>query len=287
MEHSEFAIKEFRIGTDVEFVPTYKIRGSIRPAHDIVRETNDMRANGEILAIGRDGDRDTASMEFRPGASKSAETLVDNLYDLIKIVDEEYHPPGIIYRTGAFVHCEPLGGHLHLSWKPTLRDVRQDDDEIGPDLPTQNLHMRWVQRVLHGWRNMSSFLVSSLYPEADIIRRVSWAKAHHRDFAFINSIRPRQLRQALYEGHVEYRYPPSWLLTPEHAYCFLGGAEVIVRHVLDGTRLKKGKWNQFIYDMFNDEDAGIAPPNSPNLARAFKVASQYKDWKVDFIGNWR
>ena len=128
------------------------------------------------------------------------------------------------------------------------------------------------------------FLVNELFPENEIQTRLSWALDNARDFAKENSIRPHTVQQAAYDNHIEYRYPPSWLLTPEHAFCFLGAAELIARTVTEAPgRRVPGGWARFVHRMFTDEAIAL---DGISLAKTFAVAKHHTDWNIDFVENW-
>ncbi len=264
---------DFQLGTDPEAVFVIKKTGTIRSPSDIIYDPDPHDVHGKATAVGKDGDRPTSSFELRPGRSDSGEVLVNRLADLIFKLHRHYHPAGVAYRAGAYYHPEPLGGHIHLSWP--------DTGGVFGNLYTD---MLWrVCEILKGFRASADFMMPKLFKEEQLVSRVEWARAQKRDFAFGLSIRPGTLDAVMKEAHVEYRYPPSWLDTPEAAYCFLGGAEFIVREVLDTPVGKARDWSAFAERMFTD--AGMAPPNSPSLATALKVATRFAG-SEDFALNW-
>lgn len=230
----------------------------------VVRIFNDPEKN---LAIGLDGQRDTASLEFRPGIHRSAEILVHRLYELIKIAVDHYHPPGVEYRSGAWVDPEPLGGHVHISWDEELRV-----------LPTQ------IRKMVSGLNFVHEYLTTRMFPAADLTRRLQYSAGHQRDYARLGSIRPNTPEEAVGNRHIEYRYPPSWLLTPEMAYCYLGSAEVLANTALVEGVTPGYRWGPVMGAML--DEGTLDPPGGPSLAKAYAVALRHLDFNTDFVQNW-
>lgn len=263
---------EFALGADPEALLVIKRTGKIRSPQDIIYDPDPHDEIGKAAGIGKDGDRPTSSFELRPGRSTSGLVLVNRCADLISKLHKHYHPPGIVYRAGAFLEPEPLGGHIHLSWPKT-------GDLFSRDAANR---MWQVCEILKGFRTMTDFLIPSLFKAEEIQQRVAWAVKHGRDFASSVSMRPSSLEQIMGKAHVEYRYPPSWLDSPEAAYCFLGGAEIIVREVMSSSVGKAPNWSEYCRNMFVE---GMSPPGSPSLADALRVATEFAG-PVDFAPQW-
>lgn len=267
--------KDFKLGTDPEAVLVVAKTGKIRRPHDIIEDRDphsDQRPLG-ANAIGVDGNRETSSIELRPGVSSSGEDLVNRLADLIGLLASHYRPKGIVYRAGAYVDPEPLGGHIHLSWPETK--------------PWTQSYSTTIWRVLEtiaGWTEMANYLAPKLFPTAELDARILWARNNHRDFAGPASVRPATLDAAMQKSHIEYRYPPSWLMTPEAAYCFLGGAEQIATETFHNIGVgERIDWPKYVARMF--ADPGAAPEHGGNLVDALRVASKYST-AVNFVENW-
>src|SRR5690349_9060946 len=252
-------------GTDPE-AGTVVARGAGYIWRPVTRIFEDPDKN---LAIGLDGHRDTASLEFRPGIQKSAEVLIHRLYELITLAVEYYHPPGLQYRTGAWVEPEPLGGHVHISW----------DESVDPTTTD-------LRRLITGLNLAHGRLTHEMFPARDLRVRHEYAVANRRDYGRLGSIRPNDPYEALMDKHVEYRYPPSWLLTPEMAYCYLGSAEVIAQIALREGTQPGYKWNPIFDAMF--VDGTLNPPDgAPSLARAYQIAKRFLNFNTDFTTFWK
>lgn len=263
----------FSLGTDPEALFVVKRTGKIRNPVDIIYDPDPHDEMGKATAIGKDGNRDTSSFELRPGRSDSAVVLVNRCGELLKKLHKHYHPKGIVYKAGAYVHPEPLGGHIHLSWP-----------KRGGFFDQSYSNRLWQMcEILKGFRAMSDYLIPHLFNDMQVVERLEYAKANKKDFAYGMAIRPGTLEKAMEEAHVEYRYPPSWLDTPEAAYCFLGGAEFIVREVFDTPIGVERAWGEFVHRMYTD--SGMAPPNSPPLADALTIARQFVN-PPDFMEHW-
>ena len=265
-------MEEFLLGADPEFGIKNRRNGRSRTARDVIHDPDPHSQKVLGAAIGLDGDRPTASLELRPGTSMSGEELVHRMGDLIVKLRNHYHPPGIAYISGPWLDPEPFGGHIHISWTPTSSYTSDWSKKA------------WqISELLQGISEMSVFLTNTMFDPKLVKIRTQYAHEHGRDFANPKSTRPSTIEEILASGHVEYRYPPSWLMSPESAYCFLGGAEVIVREVFSAQLGKMNDWYEFTERMFKGE--GISPPNSPSLATAFTVAQIHK-FPEDFTDNW-
>lgn len=85
--------------------------------------------------------------------------------------------------------------------------------------------------------------------------------------------------------HVEYRYPPSWLLTPEMAYVYLGTAEVIANIALVEQVTPAYRWRPVMDAML--VEGSLDPEGGPSLAKAYAVALRHLDFNTDFTDAWR
>jgi hypothetical protein len=266
-------VSEFVLGTDPEIAAILKKTKRIRTVKDVLVDTDPHSKKSPLgaNAIGVDGDRDTASIEFRPGISTSGEDLVNRLATLVGKLRSHWHPPGIAYVSGPWVDPEPLGGHGHFSWPVVKADDYSDQ--------------AWrVLELLRGLRIHAEYLVPKLFDPTLLKLRVDYAVGNNRDFASPGAYRPGTLEKVMLENHLEYRYPPSWMMTPEAAFCFLGGWELIGRKIFqDCSPGARVDWQKFVEQMF--EGGGIAPPNSMNLRDAFAVAVKHKT-PEDFSDNW-
>lgn len=252
------------IGTDPEFVLVSKRNGKIRTPHDIVGEPDPHGRRSMPQGIGVDGDRPTASIEFRPGVSSSGEDLVNRIGDFIGMFRDHYNPPGIGLKAGAWAAPEPLGGHIHLGW--------DDSGTWGSALYNDKLWQ--VGEVIRGWQAKSDYLIPYLFSSKEVLARTKYANEHGLDYALKMSTRPQGgLQAAMTENHIEFRYPPSWLTTPEAAYCFLGGAEVIAKAVFNNPVGTRWDWPRFVEQMYSDP--GLSPEHCAPLPGAFEVAKQY------------
>lgn len=220
------------------------------------------------LAIGLDGQRDTASLEFRPGIHESAEVLIHRLHELVNIAVDYYHPPGVQYRAGAWVEPEPLGGHVHVSWDDNIR-------------PTTSV----IRKFVSGMNLVHEYLTARMFPEDDLRLRLQYSVGHERDYARLGSIRPNTPEAAMLDRHIEYRYPPSWMLTPEMAYCYLGTAEVIANLVLVQGVAPSMRWHPIMEAMLLE--GTLDPEGGPSLAKSFAVALRHLDFNTDFAVNWQ
>lgn len=267
----------FALGADPEGLLVVKKTGAIRTPADIVYDPDPHDSAGKATAIGKDGNRETSSFEFRPGRSSSSLALVNRIGELATRLYKHYHPPGVAYKAGAYWHApngdEPLGGHIHLSWVGT-------GGIFGPDYANK---LWQVCEILKGFRAEAEFLHPKLFNENDLALREKYARTNGKDFAIGLAIRPHQLEEVMATSHLEYRYPASWLDSPEAAYCFLGGAEYIVREVFGGKVGQERDWAEFIKKMFTDES--FAPPKAPPLAHALTVAMNNVG-PESFMDNW-
>lgn len=223
----------------------------------------------KILAIGLDGQRDTASLEFRPGIHCNAETLVHRLKELIDIAVDHYHPASVQYRAGAWVDPEPLGGHVHVSWDAELVN------------PTASQ----IRKFVTGLNLVHEHLTNKMFPENDLQKRLQYSVGHARDYARIGSIRPNTPEYVIANRHIEYRYPPSWLLTPEMAYCYLGTAEVLATLALVEGVPASFRWGTVMQAML--VDGTLNPEGGPSLAKSYAVATRNLDFNTDFTDNWK
>jgi hypothetical protein len=261
------------IGTDPEFVMVSRRTRRIIAPHGVIHDPDPHNNRGQAAAIGVDGNRATSSIELRPGISDSGEELVNRMSDLMRSLRNHYHPPSVAYVAGAWVEPEPLGGHIHLGFPA----VEWGDPRYGETV--------WrVYETIQGWKEMTEALNRNLFDDASLRARVRWARDQGRDFADSMSIRPHRLEEALVDGHVEYRYPPSWMMTPEAAYCYLGGAEVIMKHAFNMQHGVKVDWEEFVSRMFKDD--GLRPESGLSLADAYKVAIKYTDTQQDIMDHW-
>jgi len=254
---------EFNIGTDPEAGCVYKQTGEWRTLVGIFVDPN------KGSAIGLDGQRRTASLEFRPGIQKSSEVLVHRLFELVNKVRAYYHPPGIAYRAGAWVSPEPLGGHVHFSWNNLTVSKAQ------------------VHRLLTGLNVTQYKLITELFPADQLNLRRRWALQEGRDYAKLGAFRavPHRagtLVDVLDMQHIEYRYTPSWMLTPEMAYLFLATAETVGRMVLLDDY--KGAWGSVLSSMLAGDV--LPQPGAPSIREAYQIAKRHLDWSQDFTDNW-
>ena len=262
--------EDFKLGTDPECVAVIKRTGRIRNPNEIIEEPDSAHHEGRTGAIGVDGSRPTSSIEFRPGTGRSGEDLVNRLGDLIVQLRAHYHPRGIAYKSGAWVDPEPLGGHIHYSWGEDKRLTFSD----------QLWHMA---EVIEGLSAQSGFLTPHLFNGEELKKRQRYAEAHNRkDFGYPRSIRPVSMEEGVENRHFEYRCPPSWLNCPETAYCYLGGAELIVREVRSKNVGTPTDWPRFVDAMYKE---GLRPPGGPPLSDAFRIAVRHKK-PDDFTDNW-
>lgn len=261
---------EFFLGTDPEAVIVTRTQRKIRTAKDIISDPDPHSQKSELgaNAIGLDGNRDTSSIEFRPGIAKTGEELVNRLATLCSRLHRHYHPRNILYQAGAYVAPEPLGGHIHVSW-------------TGIEHPS--IKAWYVSEMIQGLAAMSNYLVPKMFNPTECQLRKEYAKQNNRDFASPESIRPKGIELASVENHFEYRYPPSWLMTPEAAYCFLGGAETIVAEVLNSKIGQVRMWPEFVEKMYSN--GGISPNKGMNLEEAYKIAVKHSQ-PYDFLDNW-
>jgi hypothetical protein len=130
-------------------------------------------------------------------------------------------------------------------------------------------------------------LIAELFPAEQLNSRRSWALREGRDYAKLGAYRaiPHRtgtLQDVLEMQHIEYRYTPSWLLTPEMAYVFLATAETVARMVLLDDY--KGAWGKVLADILN---GGMLPqPGAPSIREAYQIARRNLDWMQDFTDNW-
>lgn len=256
-------VPELNVGTDPEAGCVIKRTGEWRSLIQIFEDPD------KTGAIGLDGQRRTASLEFRPGIQRNSEILVHRLADLVNKVREYYHPPGIAYRTGAWVNPEPLGGHVHFSWRflePTPAQIR---------------------RLLTGLNVTQLKLITELFPADQLDARRRWAINNGRDYAKLGAFRavPHKVgtfAEVVATKHIEYRYTPSWLLTPEMAYLFLASAEVVARQVL--LENYAGTWRNLMTGIL--DGTFLPQPGAPSIRAAYQVARRNLDWKQDFTDNW-
>lgn len=259
----ELGFPEFNIGTDPEAGCVYKKSGHWRSLTGIFTDPT------KTGAIGLDGQRHTASLEFRPGIQKSSEILVHRLFDLVNKVRDYYHPPGISYRTGAWVDPEPLGGHVHFSWANMRVTASQ------------------VHRLLTGLNVTQYRLIAELFPPDQLEKRRAWAISQQRDYAKLGAYRavPHKagtIAEVIAQQHIEYRYTPSWMLSPEMAYLFLSTAETVARMVLLNDY--SGEWDTVVTGML--EGDLLPEPGAPSIREAYQVTKRNLDWYQDFTDNW-
>lgn len=276
---------EFFLGADPEFVMVSAKTGRIRSPHDIVLDPRDRHELGS--AIGTDGLRQTSSLELRPGKSKSGEELVNRMADLLGRLAAHYHPKSICYRAGAYVAPEPLGGHIHLSWHYPPPEKTKDGYPFPIHLPDAE-YSDTVWRGLEWIRAMAvltNILVPKIFDPVEVRGRITYASEHRSDFAFPYTVRPQGGIPAwIQAGHIEYRYPPSWLATPEAAYCFLGGAEIITRKIFSDPVGAVTDWEALLTGLFRDPKA--SPMGYIPLADALTVAERHV--KIpDIIDAWK
>ena len=265
-------------GTDPEVAIVLAKTGAIRSPHDIVVDPANSR-NERFGAVGVDGNRPTSPIELRPGVSASGEELVNRLADLFGMVVKHYHPRGIRYRAGAYIQnpggqSEPLGFHIHLGWR----------DPASPGTYEYNLNVFRVMEVISGWQAMADYLVPRLFLAEEVAARIDYAKRGNHDFALPLTFRPKEgLSRAISDRHIEFRFLPSCMQTPEAAYCALGGAEIIAKEVFGVDGMKKRDWPAFVAKMYTD--AGVSPVGSPPVSEALDLAVRYVD-VPDIANTW-
>jgi hypothetical protein len=265
---------EPNFGADPEFVAVALKTGKIVRPHNVINDPDPHGREGMATAIGVDGARETSSIELRPGISESGEDLVNRMADLIQQLVKHWKPKSIGYRAGAWVAPEPLGGHIHLGW-----------NNVGVFGTRAYNNRSWqVTEVLSGWQVMNNQLVRALFVDAEVQERMRYATRNRLDYGMPLATRPQGgIPAAMLENHIEFRCPPSWLHTPEAAYCFLGGAEMIAKEVFVGKIGQEWDWDSYVRRMFSDP--GCSPPNSPPLSEAYRVAQKYVN-VPDFSITW-
>jgi hypothetical protein len=206
--------------------------------------------------------------------SCSAEELVNRMADLIAMLRTHYKPDRVMYRAGAFVNPEPLGGHIHFGWagRPAIGSNEY------------NARVWRVMELISAWQAMGDFLEPRLWDQEEIQNRVAWARNNRRrDFGARFSVRPEGgVERIMAESHFEFRFLPSWLATPEAAYAALGGAEVLAREVISSSIGTNHDWPKFVAAMYSGSHA---PAGGLTLDRPLAVASRFKVVE-DFAPNW-
>ena len=253
------------IGTDPEIGCVYKRSGEWRSIVHIFHDEDKRHA------IGLDGQRTTASLELRPGIHESAESVVHRLATLVNLMREYYHPPVVAYRCGAWVDPEPLGGHIHLSW----------DNEVAPTEQT-------IRRLLSGLNVIQHRLVMEMFDTGQLAIRRNHAARNGRDYGKLGVFRAVPHAQGTFahvvrQRHIEYRYPPSWMLTPEMAYTFLASAEIVAKLVL--VEGYTGPWRAVARDIF-DEGTRLPEPGAPSVKQAYLLAKRHLRWTDDLTDHW-
>lgn len=159
--------------------------------------------------IGTDGHAST--LEFRPAPSKSVLVVMSDLAEALlevgKCLDHiNSENPDLYLKivAQAYMANEPLGGHIHLSYK-AAKGFRANG--LGAEL--------YVGREVH---KLGARLIE-IYKDSTIEARNQTAYGSNGEIARVQPGGDSFAR-------VEYRIPPTWLHTPLVAYCFLGIAKL-------------------------------------------------------------
>jgi len=169
------------------------------------------------------------------------------------------------------VDPEPLGGHLHFSWC--------DIEDVTPVT---------VRSLLMGLNVVHHRLVTEFFDEGQLIIRRMYADDRGRDYAKLGMFRAVAHRQGTFDQvvqaqHIEYRYPPSWMLTPEMAYVFLASGEIVARKVL--IEKYTGTWRGLAMDILDFGEV-LPADGAPSVKQAYEIAKRNLNWKQDFTDNW-
>ena len=267
---------EFVMGTDPEVACLRRSTMNIYSVHGIISDP-EIKPQERVSAIGVDGNRPTTPIEFRPGISSSGEDLVNRLSDLVRILKDHFHPNQIVYKAGAWASPEePLGGHIHYSWKDGPTKVGE---------PGWNRILWRAGEVLNGLQAQCDFLTGRLFSPIEIDLRVIYAEKHGKDFAKRFAFRPSQgWERVLRDRHMEYRGLASWMTTPEAAYAALGGAETVINLVHSANHGDIFNWEKLINTIYL-EKSELGPIGGPSLAAALRIAEKHKD-EIDIMNTW-
>ncbi len=202
--HPLAKMKFWKIGADPEAVVYSAGKDTI------ISATNFCGGGAMSSRIGTDGHATT--MEFRPSPSKSVLVVMSDLAEALllvgKCLDEiNQESPGLDLKivSQAYFKQEPLGGHVHLSYKAargfSLNEISGLQNTAG--------------KLVH----MVSESIMANYGDKSMAKRNETSYGANAEVA-------RNQPGGSTWGRFEYRVPPTWLRNPLTAYCFLGAAKL-------------------------------------------------------------
>lgn len=181
--------------------------------HDaVISATSLCGGRGSVSTrIGTDGHATT--LELRPSPSKSVLVVMADLGEAMLEINKffeavTHHTPnlGLSMVAQAYFKNEPLGGHIHLSYK-------NKPSTDGNVLRTQRTLAHTVHKLVHEF--------SEFYKVYD----PSVTSRNNSSYGEGGELYRSQPGGVNFE-RFEYRIPPTWLSTPLTAYCYLGLAKL-------------------------------------------------------------
>ena len=253
------------IGCDPEFV-IIKGRHSVSMCQII---KDDHKDNKIGLDMGR------KVVELRPDPSDDIFVLVAHIRHLLKtIVDSRKGLKKCKFIAGHYAGDEPLGGHIHISCS-SLRE-------------NNKLHAEDFTRFL------DTIIGNGL------MYTVNDMEAHNNrndcDYGHLGDSRVGN------SGSLEYRTPPSWLVSPSLAFMFLGLAKICAiiylnpsdysrKVVTEATDYDGENGRPYLHKVLQIAKHRHAMMKMPDVVKCIELIEGVKrntkhSWNVDFKPNW-
>lgn len=259
-------MKRIKIGADPEFV--YETA----QGHPEAAGNYQVRTGG----FGTDGRNDTA--EIRPGSEGDVINLMTKIREILTLASENSRIKKLRMLGGAYVHGRPIGGHIHISHPELVYP--------GGRAPTRNDRLRLGYRILTT-RLMGKLLDAVLYYGlGNTLEETLKGQKKGRLSAGYGMPGMIYLRvDGRHRGHgdggepnrVEYRTPPSWLVSPELSLVYLGLAKlctIIYLDMREGVknieRLRPGESGSKFEDPYDEVEKRIV-----GITKTIKEESNY------------
>lgn len=212
-------MKGLRIGADPEFV--YELRRGMPIYAGEYQEREGY--------FGTDGRRDTA--ELRPGSEEDVISLVAKIREILTLANENLAVRKFRWLAGAWKHEKPLGGHIHVSHANLIfpNGYQRDRGLVDSYTVVVEMLLRELLDTIIGI-GFGSTLEDNLKEEQNRRRGAGYGVGDMFHIRFPGDDGRRQfvgLRIGVPKyDRVEYRTPPSWLVSPEVALIYLGAAKL-------------------------------------------------------------
>lgn len=263
------AAEKVTLGADPEFAITFK--NKLVPANTVL-------PGGTDWFVGTDGHNATGEMRPRPNADpfKVVASCREGLVAMAPLV-KRYHVRG-----GHWAAGEPLGGHIHLNWPRSIDDKKKDSEEGSDNL--------WSKTYVGSidFLNVTFELIRDKL-ETNCVGMASRLKRGYGKFGARDS-----WRSADQHGGIEFRPPPSWLVSPSLAAFYLTVAKMSFYDWIMFKRCRSTGMPSTVitHSMTSLNEMLKKPaPHYPEelkerMSQVANVITSEVDWDADILETW-